>query len=492
MKVQSGDTTGHEIIYMRIKHLLLMAIALMQAMYVNAAVDDEFFDEEGFKYTILSEDDHTVSIASGNYSSENNDYIIIPSEVTHGGVNYTVTEIAQSGFSYTQAYEIEIPNTVKIIREGAFEFSRAWFIYISESVTTIEDRAFHGSSLRYIKIPNSVTSIGKGAFYANPLQEVKLPSSLDKISDSLFEFCENLQIVTIPESVTEIGNRAFAICRSLESISIPESVTKIGNYAFQECLSLQSLTIPESVVSIGVFAFEACQSLTSITIPKSVENIGDGIFAYCINLEEILVDEGNQNFYSSNGLLISCNGYGYGNKLTLLQAPGALTECFIPDNIELIGCHAFSGCNKLISLTIPESVYSIGETSSFSKTMYSGLSNSVFYGCTSLTTININRASPPNIVYSYSPTSIFNGVPKDAIVYVPEGSLNNYLKNYNWNYFTDFREKNFNSVECIDVDNIDVNKEYYRLDGTLIDINTASPGIYISKSGSMTEKILIK
>lgn len=38
------------------------------------------------------------------------------------------------------------------------------------------------------------------------------------------------------------------------------------------------------------------------------------------------------------------------------------------------------------------------------------------------------------------PESVFNGLPEDAIVYIPKGSLNKYTKAGGWNYFTDFRE----------------------------------------------------
>ncbi|MFR6424693.1 MAG: leucine-rich repeat domain-containing protein [Oscillospiraceae bacterium] len=53
----------------------------------------------------------------------------------------------------------------------------------------------------------------------------------------------------------------------------------------------------------------------------------------------------------------------------------SLTSVTIPDSVTSIGEYAFSGCTSLTSVTIPDSVTSIGECA--------------FYECTSLTSVTI-------------------------------------------------------------------------------------------------------
>ena len=151
-------------------------------------------------------------------------------------------------------------------------------------------------------------------------------------------------------SVTSIGYGAFYGCPSLTSIFIPNSVTSIGDDTFKGCTGLTSTTIPNSVTSIGGQAFEGCSGLTSITIPSSVTNIVSSAFW----------DTGWYNA-QPDGLLYLDNCFVgiKGNKPS-----GAVT---IKDGTRIIAGNAFFLCTGLTSITIPNSVTSIG--------------NSAFSGC---------------------------------------------------------------------------------------------------------------
>ena len=238
------------------------------------------------------------------------------------------------------------------------------------TVTCIGGYAFNGcTSLTSVTIPNSVTSIVGYAFNGcTSLTSVTIPDSVTSIGEFAFHNCKSLTSVTIPSSVTSIDKYAFCYCGSLTSVTIPDSVTSIGYGAFINCKSLTSVTIPNSVTSIDKYAFSECTSLTSVTIPNSVTSIGRGAFSNCAALTGIWVTEGNSHYSSdASGVLFSKD------KTTLVQCPGTLAACTIPDSVTSIGEYAFYNCTSLTSVTFPDSVTSIGEYA--------------FYNCTSLTSV---------------------------------------------------------------------------------------------------------
>ena len=164
--------------------------------------------------------------------------------------------------------------------------------------------------------------------------------------------------------VTSIGNGAFSGCSSLTSVTLPNSVTSIGYFAFSGCSSLTSITLPNSVTSIGYYAFYECSSLTSITIPNSVTSIDNGAFSGCSSLPVVdnlryadtyLVEAVDK---SLNTYTIKAGTKWIGN--SAFSNCNALTSITIPNSVTRIGVTAFD-CPSLTSLIIPNSVISIGE-----------------------------------------------------------------------------------------------------------------------------------
>ncbi|EJF39687.1 leucine rich repeat protein [Clostridium sp. MSTE9] len=170
----------------------------------------------------------------------------------------------------------------------------------------------------------------------------------------------NVTTVKIEEGATSIGVGAFSFCHSLTSITIPDSVTVIGSQAFRDCTNLTNIAIPSMVTSINDEAFYGCENLTNITIPSNASSIGNEVFGGCTKLESINVDNSNASFISSDGLLFNRN------KTMLLAFPGGKKGSYaIPNSVNEVGAYAFSRCDNLTNVTIPDSVISIGEHAFF-------------------------------------------------------------------------------------------------------------------------------
>ena len=129
-----------------------------------------------------------------------------------------------------------------------------------------------------------------------------------------------------------------------EDVVIPSTyndlpVTSIGDSAFRNCESLTSVAIPNSVISIGSSGFLGCTSLTSVNYLGTIEQ-------WC-----------NISFgdYSANPIRCAGKFYLNGELLTDLVIPNTVTE---------IKPYAFLECTSLRSVTIGDSVTSIG-TSAF-------------------------------------------------------------------------------------------------------------------------------
>lgn len=290
------------------------------------------------------------------------------------------------------------------------------------------------------QMPSS--SFQSNGFGKVSLKSVLLPTSIVSIGSLAFGFCSGLTEISFPNSVTNIGWNAFQACTGLSSIYISKFITSIGNRAFWQCISLNDFivdqnnpnfssqegvlfdknktilmqcspqkqgiyTIPNTVKTVVDYAFSDCKYLTNIIIPNTVNQINSFAFYYCTGLT-------NVNLPNSISKI---------DKYTFRYCSG-IKSINIPNSITSIGDYALSNCYGLTSISIPNSVNTIG--------------TAVFYS-----SINLNS------IYSYANTpvdlshvnSVFMNVnTQSCILYVPNGSKENYRLANQWSDFKNIIE----------------------------------------------------
>ena len=233
--------------------------------------------------------------------------------------------------------------------------------------------------------------------YTGSLSTLEIPSVIEgkkvvEIGNYAFSSNTVIEKVILPDTIKVIGYAAFANAKNLEFIDLGEGLETIETYAFQN-VSLTEIDFPDSLTTIDNYIFYGVTTLQELHIPKNVQTIKSNP-AYNTTIERFSVDDSNAYFTVQDDILLSKDltsliGYPPGKDIVKYQ---------IPESVISINDYAFATAEKLLEITIPDMVTSLGE-GSFAKSgitqitipkSVNEISFFLFYQCKNLVEVTVN------------------------------------------------------------------------------------------------------
>ncbi len=361
-------------------------------------------------YSLIDKESKTLLCGSNNSSIPDDGSVTIIAkhafyhctQIESLTIPQDIENIGQKAFSCNRLTELIYKSVnCKEVGSDAFTYagsdSEGIYLTISDDVESIPERLFydsrHTANIVSVLLGNNVKTIGSSAFAGlSKVKEISLPNGLQNIGASAFSLCSNLTNITIPNSITYIGEGAFGGCNSLiyytenycnylgnsennfvvlmgvtdkeqETYTINSQCKFIyGNYstgAFNGCNQLTTITIPNGVVGIGYEAFYNCGNLRNIDIPDSLTYFGERVFGGCNNLVYYTENYCNYLGNSENNYIILMGVTDREQTTFTINPQCKFIYGYYYDNSPA-SSSAFYWCHKLVSITIPENIISIG------------------------------------------------------------------------------------------------------------------------------------
>ena len=306
---------------------------------------------------------------------------------------------------------ITIPATVTKVWDKAFYYNKAVAKIVFEESEDEERELTLGTWLFYqttnlveVVLPHGVTNLSREMFYHSGVQKVNVPNTVTMIEANAFDYAKTLKTIVFEEGGTEplVIADATTTTGSLSAIYAP----------FYGCVSLTEIALPERTSYIGAYGLTTGNSTTtnvsqikSIRIPSTVTGLGAYVLQYAANLTEVIFAEGSQ--------LTEIPGYAfyYCTSLRTISLPesvtsiglyafshSALQAISLAEGMTEIGYNAFS-YTALTEITIPSTVTRLGGKTTLTGSTIGGYT---FAYCYDLASVTFAEGSQLSSIESYA------------------------------------------------------------------------------------------
>lgn len=371
-----------------------------------------------------------TGIPEMNISDGVGSYILMGTE--NGKNIYSLTRITDRTITDYTVME----GTVSIADSAFNDCTELKTVDLGNELKKMGNLAFSGcSSLESITLPKSLVMFGEGVFYGcSSLKTVDMSAlvkmdyyfsggmSPNTLPGAFFRECKSLASIELPSFIEAIGSGAFYNCTALEDINLkdialkeiassafygmgtavadgvdlvlPKTVTSLGRLAFSHS-GIKSVNLAEltSLVKLDERNFEYCRKLSSVEIPAGITEIPAYCFYYTPALKTVKFNDVNiikERAFAYAGFT-SLTDFGNVKELSerAFSSCTSLTTVTITDSVTTVGGYAFASCSKLTSITLGKNVQTFGVN------MFESNGNAfetvapALYSCSALKTVNV-------------------------------------------------------------------------------------------------------
>lgn len=404
--------------------------------FVNIASIDIYpiYDNDGLEYKFdIKKEKWTLYKA--NTAS---DSVSIKSNIDYNGSFYPVTSISNNAFGNLKTIKkLHIPSSVNYIGKNAFSgCDNIECVYIDDISSWCKIDFENKES-------NPLWSGSKLYVGTNEVNEIEYDETFDNINKYAFIGCLSLKKLTLGSNIKSIGDYAFDGCLNLKTVysynptpisygKVPFSSTTyegtlyvprnvLGTYRnkypwstfakiaaiegpdcdfevnglyynvvdlvnrtcevtfdtpYYSSYNQEKIVIPESVqyqgrtfqvVGISHDAFNGSKLVKKLTVPKSIKAIGENAFWNCSGLSELNIDNQIQKVQADLSKLplttVKFTGAGTTIPNWLKNNHNIKNVVFDCSNVEAVTDSAFYNCTSLTTIELPHSVKQIGTAS---------------------------------------------------------------------------------------------------------------------------------
>lgn len=201
----------------------------------------------------------------------------------------------QSNFSKTRCRDYSLEWTLRELTVTRAKTAMD-FRFLGE-LLNLENVFIDTEHEKYISVDGVIFSKDKKClvFYPCGKQDpiYKIPEGTVKIAREAFSGQRYLQEVWMPDTVTTIGMSAFCYCTALQKVLFSENIREIPDSSayqnggvFQGCRDLCEVKLPAKLQYLGSFAFYG-SGLEKVVIGEELRQIGEYAFSECDKLNHI-------------------------------------------------------------------------------------------------------------------------------------------------------------------------------------------------------------
>ena len=464
-------------------------------------------------------------------------YILYPAE-RRATVTY---ELYQDENNYSNPQTIIIPPT--FIYEG-----------IEYTVDTVGESAFDRCyGVTYISIPPTVTEIERDGFCSNrSLEEVVIGDNVTAIGYGAFAWNYSLKTLTIGRGVKIIGGEAFNGATELEKITVfaqePPLLDSWGNFSY-ETYNNATLYVPHGCASkyrqaSGWSDFYNIKEINTLrvelngvwyelnfdtfTATVTYENLNSPDNYY--NLPKLDVPE-NVRYENKNFKVVEVANHAMANSViktinlsktierigigAFAALKDEIVKVVLPESVKEVGNNAFAG-SRIKELVFSEGIKSIGyeagarikelKNVNLGSTLET-IGDQAFVNSENIEEVISNALVPP-VVKSYETILFSENVYKNAVLRVPEESIEAYRNANGWKHFFNIlpikpKPERFlyngiyylldreDFTATVDYDLLDSDKNYKALQEAVIASSVSKEGVSFDVKG-INEKAFAK